>query len=359
MKSPDQLIRLAEGYSRYLSEPGADAYLAWGRVGQVIRSLPPPQAFNLACHIVRSLPGAYLQRFGGGTLAHLIHHHGATVIDWIEREAWRDVDFLEALSSAWIARDDLPPPLLARLRIATGSGIHIVSLSERDATYTTTFANWRTRRPRRLARRRTKSSRAHDYAVESAAELAAHTAVTSISPRAAPQAPNGLPEEKGLWWLQFMVPLVRFQVYIATRPPLVRYLAQGVFIVWLCWAVVTTMMAPLLLPTLLVALFITSMSPVFDLMLIVGAFALATAAAALVSLAIGVGSQRRAQPSNAPMYISVMSLIPYLTIIVLLARTEHGVIVAPAVLAGVVFGSFAMRFFRRARAGLRHAPVKG
>ena len=359
MKSPVELIRVAKGYAQYLGEPGANAYLAWGRVGQVIRSLPPPQAFNLTCHIIRSLPASYLQAFGGGTVAHLIHHHGAIVIDWIEGEAWRDIAVLEALSSAWVARDDVPPHVLARLRIATGARIHIVSLSERDATYRKTFANWKARRPRRLARHRAIASRVHDYAVEAAAELAALSEVPSISPRIAPHAPNALREEKGLWWLQFMVPLVRFQVYIATRPRLVRYLAQGAFIVWLCWAVVTTIMAPLLLPTLLVALVLTSRSPVFDLMLVVGACALATAAAALASLTIGVATRRRAQPTNAPMYIGVISLIPYLTIIVLLARTEHGVIVAPAVLAGVAAGSFAMRFFRTASASSRRAPVRG
>src|SRR5688500_4200234 len=102
MRSPIELIRLAEGYARYLSEPTAEPYLAWGRMGQIIRALPPTQAFDLAVHVIRVLPSFYLPSFGGGTLAHLIHHHGATLIDWIELQASRDVDFLDALSSAWI-----------------------------------------------------------------------------------------------------------------------------------------------------------------------------------------------------------------------------------------------------------------
>ena len=69
MRSPAELLRLAERYARYLREPTARPYLAWGRLGQIMRALHPTQAFDLTCHLIRELPGSYLQSFGSGTLA--------------------------------------------------------------------------------------------------------------------------------------------------------------------------------------------------------------------------------------------------------------------------------------------------
>ena len=48
MKSPVEIIRLAQRYSLYITETEANAYLAWGRLGQIIRHLPPTRAFDLA-----------------------------------------------------------------------------------------------------------------------------------------------------------------------------------------------------------------------------------------------------------------------------------------------------------------------
>ena len=357
MKSPVEIIRLARRYSLYITEPEANAYLAWARLGQIIRGLPPTQAFDLACHIIRSLPDSYLQAFGGGTVAHLIQHHGATLIDWIEAEAWRDVDFLEALSSAWIAGEDVPPAVLVRLGAATGARIHAVSGPERDARYKTTFERWRTRRPYRRSPP-PRTSRVEEYALESFGDGVTLSKVATAVPPADGEAKNAPPVTKRLWWVRFAVPYTRLQIYVSTKPRLVRYMAQGALTVWLQWFLATAFAARLLLPTLLVALFITSVSPVADLLLVAAAFVLATAGAALTGLLTGIANQRRGRVGAALPYFAVISLIPYLTAIVLLARTEHGFIVVPAVLVGLVTRQLVWRFFRRARTTLRHHPSR-
>ena len=356
VRSPAELVRLAERYGRYLSEPTAHPYLAWGRLGQILRAQPPTQAFDLACHVIRALPGSYLQAFGGGTLAHLIHHHGPTLIDWIEREAWRDVDFLDALSHAWIARDDLDPAMLARLRIATGSLIRIVTLSERDARYRAVFEHWVTRRPYRRAPGPKRPPRVRPSAVESIAERFArlHPELASLPAPAEAAKPASRPE-KSSWRLRWAVLFARLQVSLMSMPPVARYMVQGALLVWLPWFLATAIAARLLLPTLVVVLGITSTSPVTDLALFLGSVVLATVSAALAGLAIGVLNQRRGQFTGPPLYLAVISLVPYLTILALIARTEHGLIVAPAVLIGLVSLSFIVGFFRRAMRRLNRA----
>ena len=358
MRPPVELLRLAERYARYLREPTAMPYLAWGRLGQIIGALHPTQAFDLACHFIRELSGSHLQSFGSGTLAHLIHHHGATLIDWIERESWRDVDFLEALSNAWIAREDLEPPVLARLRLATGARIHIVTLSERDARYRAIFEHWPTRRPYRRAPGPKRPTRVRPSAVESIAERFArlHPELASL-PATTETAKSGARSEKGSWWLRWAMLLARFQVSLLSAPPVVRYMAQGALLVWLPWFIATAIAARLLLPTLVIVLFATSTSPVTDLALVVGACVLATLVAALAGLASGLINQRRGRFTNPPLYLTVIGLVPYLTIFGLIARTEHGLIVAPAVLAGLVSLSFIARFFQRARSRRDRARV--
>lgn len=343
MRSPAELLRLAERYAKYLREPTAKPYLAWGRLGQIIRALHPTQAFDLACHVIRVLPGSYLQAFGGGTLAHLIHHHGPTLIDWIEREAWRDVDFLDALSHAWIARDDLDPAVLARLRIATGSLIRIVTLSERDARYRAVFEHWKTRRPHRRARYPERPTRLRPTPREDIAEHFAASHPEPPSPPTATSVAEAAPRpDKSLWWLRFFVLFARLQVGVLSRPRVVQYMMQGVLMVWLYWFLATVIAARLVLPTLVIVLAITSVSPVTDLMLVAGAFVLATVGAALAGLGIGVVNQRRALP-----YVGVLSVTPHLTILALIARTEHGLIVAPVVVVGLVSYPSIARFFRK------------
>jgi hypothetical protein len=86
-------FRLAEAYAHHLSGPTPNPYLAWERLGQIIRALTPTQAFDLACHHIRTLPKSYLPTFGGGALTHLVDYHGAAPIDWTEREASRTSTF--------------------------------------------------------------------------------------------------------------------------------------------------------------------------------------------------------------------------------------------------------------------------
>lgn len=356
MRSPAELLRLAERYAKYLREPTAQPYLAWGRLGQIIRALHPTQAFDLACHLIRELPGSYLQSFGSGTLAHLIHHHGATLIDWIEREAWRDVDFLDALSNAWIAREDLDAAMLARLRLSTGAGIHIVTRAERDARYRAMFEHWVTRRPYRRAPGPKRPPRVRPSAVESIAERFTPPHPPPASPpRATDAARVTSRTEPRLWWLRWGVLFTRFQVSFLSWPPVVQSMVQGAMLVWLPSFAGTAIAARLLLPTLVVVLSVTSTSPVTDLALVVGACVLATLVAALAGLASGVINQRRGRFTNAPLSLVVIGLVPYLTIFALIARTEHGLIVAPAAPVGLISLSFIVGLVRRARRRLSRA----
>lgn len=356
LRPPTELIRLAERYAKYLREPTANPYLAWGRLGQIIRALHPTQAFDLACHLLRQLPGSCLQSFGSGTLAHLIHHHGATLIDLIERAAWRDVDFLEALSNAWIAREDLDPAVLARLRLATGACIQIVTLPERDARYRAVFEQWKTGRAWRSPPSRKPSPRMRPSQMESIAERYArlHAELPSL-PARTDAAKSAWGPKQSLWWLRRAVLFTRLQVALLTMPPVARYMAQGAVLAWLPWFLATGIAARLLLPVLVVVLSIASRSPASDLALVVGTTVLTTIGAALAGLAIGVRNQRRGQLTGPPLYLTVISLVPFLTIFALIARTKHGLIVAPAVVVGLISLSFIVGLFQRARRWLNRA----
>src|SRR5688500_7072262 len=238
MRSPIELIRLAEGYARYLSEPTAKPYLAWGRIGQIIRALPPTQAFDLAVHVIRVLPNSYLPSFGGGTLAHLIRHHGAALIDCIELQAWRDVDFLDALSHAWIAREDLNAEGLTRLRVATGARIHIVTGSERDARYKVMFERWTTRRPYRSAPSRRRPSRLKPYAIESIVERLPRSDPAPASP---PTTTGAAGTYKSLWRLGSVASFLQLQAGFLARARVAHHMVQGALVVWFYWITVTAM----------------------------------------------------------------------------------------------------------------------
>ena len=299
------------------------------------------------------LPGAYLPTFAGGTLAHLIHYHGETLIDWIEREAWRDVDFLTALSNAWVAREGVDPNVLSRLRVATGARIQIVRQPERDAAYKAMFERWITGRPQRAGRQRTKRSDLWPLGGETDHDEVARLARSvgrSLTPLDIPKETlRGLPLS-----LRFNILLLRFHSGMARRSRLTQHMAQGATVVWVQWFFLTAVRARLVLPTLVVALCIISASPGTDLVWVALAFVLATVGAAVAGVAIGVVSERRREFPYALWYVGVMTLTPYATLLGLIARAEHGVIVAPAVVTGLVARPYVWRFFRRARAALRH-----
>ena len=355
MRSPIELIRLAERYARYLSERTANPYLAWGRLGQIIRALPPEQAFDLVCHFVHTLPRTCLASFGGGTLAHLVDHHGAPLIDWIEREAWRDVDFLAALSGAWVAGERVHPTILIRLRVATGARIHIVRRPERDAAYKAMFERWITGRPQRLMRHRKHPEQMRFFVDARDCEVASHSPRRVAGPRATTDVYMGWLHEGRMrlsmrllmWCLVFHVKLqLRLQYGLAGRLPLLRDMTQGALIAWFLWFVWTTISAPLLLPVLIVVLCIISASPVADLIGVALAFILATVGA-------GVVAHRRGQSANGLVYVGVVTLTPYVALIGLIARSEHGVVVAPAVVTVLAARPLVRRFFRKARKALR------
>ena len=158
LKSPAEIIRLAEQYVGDVTERVPNAFQAWVRLGQVVRTLHPEQAFDLASHIVHGLPDAYLGSSGGGVLAHLVRHHGHAVIDWVEAEARRDLRFLEALSSMCLATEELNPYVMPRLQAATGTRIQVFTAAERDATYRHILTRGIIRPRKRRARRKTKPS---------------------------------------------------------------------------------------------------------------------------------------------------------------------------------------------------------
>src|SRR5688572_23192583 len=345
MRSPVELIRLAEGYARYLSEPTAEPYLAWRRIGQILRALPPTQAFDLTVHVIRVLPSSDVPSFGGGTLAQLIHHHGATLIDRIEVQAWRDVNFLDALSHAWIDREDLNPEGLTRLRLATSARIQIVTRSERDAAYRAMFERWMTRRQYRSAPSRKRPSRSKPYAVES---IIGHFPVSARERASSPATMGAATAHKIMRWLRWAGPFLQLQVGLLRRTRVVHHMVQGALVVWFYWITATAISARLVLPTLVLVLLITSISPAADLAVVAGAFVAATMVAALAGVATGVMTQlRRQAPAAMIPYFGAISLAPFVTIIALIARTEHGVIVAPAVVVGMAFHPFIAGFLQR------------
>ena len=158
LRSPTDIIRLADRYVGHVTEPVPNVFLAWVRLGQLVRALYPEQAFNLASHIIHELPDTLLGSFGGGALAHLARHHGHVVIDWVEGEARRDVRFLEALSSMCLATEELNPFVMPRVQAATGTRIQVCTAAQRDATYRNVFKRAMTRPRKRRVRRPRKPS---------------------------------------------------------------------------------------------------------------------------------------------------------------------------------------------------------
>lgn len=352
LRSPAELVRLADEYAGYLAEPTANPYLAWGRLGEIMRTLDSTQAFDLACHIVRAVPAVHRPTFVGGALAHLVHHHSEALIDWIEREARRDADFLDALANAWVNGEGVHPTILIRLRLATRARIHLVRSLEHDAIYKGMFERWM------------MTHRAPSDASPLAADVLSEPPSLSALPPAEPPLATdptlgALHWRKTPWQLWYSVLLMRLHRRISRMPRLVQNLADGAFAVWGQWFYLTTIRAPLVLPVLVVVLAIVSASPVADLMLVALAFVLATVVSALAGFAIGVVRYQRRQFPGALAFVSALTLSPYVTALALIARAEHGAIAVIAIVAGFVSRHIVRRVFRRARSALRHALATG
>lgn len=354
LRSPSELIRLAERYADYLSERTANPYLAWGRLGQIIRALPSEQAFDLVCHFIHTLPRSCLASFGGGTLAHLVDHHGEALIDWIEHEAWRDVDFLAALSGAWVAGEGVHPTILIRLRVATGARIHIVRRPARDAAYKAMFESWITGRPQRRIRPRKHPFHIRSFGDEPAPEALSRSTPPVAQPRSTTDVPKAvLHDTRARLSMRLMLLHLQLQSSLAGRSPLLRYMARGAVMVCYFWLLLTAISAPLL-PALVVTLCIISASPLTDLIAVALAFVFATVGAAVAGLVTGIVAERRREFPFPLASGAVMSLTPYVALVGLIARSEHGLVVAPAVVTAFAAGPFVWRFFRRARVALRH-----
>jgi hypothetical protein len=141
--------------------------------------------------------------------------------------------------------------------------------------------------------------------------------------------------------------LLTFQVGMWDRPRYLRDMAHGAVAVWYSWLLLTIMVARFVLPVLVLALCIVSASPATDLMLVALAFVLATVAGAVAGLVLGASAPRHGF-STPFMYLSLLSVLPYLTLVGLIARAEHGVFVALAVVAGLAARPYVWRVFRRA-----------
>ena len=253
------------------------------------------------------------------------------------------------------------PTVLFRLRVATGAHIHIVRRPERDAAYKAMFERWITRRPQRRARSRRKPAHSRPFAVEAEGEPSSLSALLAQSPtsindlKAASQAAKA-PLSVRLS-ARFSMLLMRLHLAVWGRSRPVQYMAQGALMVWLFWFLLTTSSAPLLLPILVLALCVISASPVADLGLVALAFVVATAGAALAGLVSGVISERRHQLPDPMASVGVISLSPYVTLIALIARSEHGVVVATAIVTGLVSRPIIGRLFRRRIARQRRSEV--
>ena len=118
--------------------------------------------------------------------------------------------------------------------------------------------------------------------------------------------------------------------------------------VWYFWLLLTAISA-LLLPALVVTLCIISASPLTDLIVVALAFVFATVGAAVAGLVTGILAERRREFPYPLASGAVMSLTPYVTLVGLIARSEHGLVVAPAVVTVLVAAPFVGRLLRRAR----------
>ena len=333
--------------------------MAWARLGQIVRNLPPTQAFDLACHIVSRLPRFYCWTFGGGTLAHLLRHHGAALIDWIEREALRDVRFFEALASACITSEEVDPAVVSRLRAATGARIRVLTEAERDAAYKEMFIRSTTSARNRRVRYRTRPSRVLPLALAGDND----SAIPSVSswPSPAMGEAQGRPtSQKVPWWLRYHLVLFELShTRIARRPSVVHAMAQGVINVSLFWLLLMSTRARTLFPFLIVVLGFTTTTLLVDLVLILGSFLLAAASGALAGLVFSFVSPSPHRVSDALAHIGFLSVIPYLAVLTLIARTERGPIVLAALLGALLLRPFITRWFRKARAKTDYAPNRG
>jgi hypothetical protein len=328
------------------------------RSSEITRALSPTQAFDLACHVIRTLPSPYLPSFGGATLAHLFDHHGATLIDWIEREARRDVAFRTALSNAWLVGEGVHPAILIRLRVAAGARVHIARRAQRDAVYKAIFESWIVASPQDPIRPGMKPPDLLDLALEDDVEPSSPSEPPADWSRTSTDVPPKVVLGKRLsLLLRFQVLFLKFQFSDPPKPRILQHMVRGVALVWFFGFAVTTVAAPFVLPVLLIALGIISASPVTDLALVVLAFVLATVAAALAGLVTGAVGERRRQTPTIPLYVGFLSLTPHLTLLGLIARSERGLIVAPAVVTGLVVLPFFRRFVRRMRVVLTRGKV--
>jgi hypothetical protein len=288
------------------------------------------------CHLIRTLPTFYLPTFGGGALAHLVDHHGETLIDWIEREAAHNVNFRTALSSALVVGEGVHPTLLIRLRVAAGARIRVARRAKRDAVYQTMFEGWVIGHPPRAIR--------HPRRTDVPKELLHGK---SAPPFVAPPLSRSL-----LFGMRLSTRLLTFQIGMYDKPRYLRDMAHGAVAVWYSWLLLTIMAARFVLPVLLLVLCIVSASAATDLMLVVLAFVLTTIAAAVAGLVLRPAPQRQHGIPTPLMYLSMLSVIPYLTVVGLIARAEHGIFVAPAAIAGLIVRPYLWRLVRRARAAV-------
>ena len=298
------------------------------------------QAFDLVCHLVRTLPRPYLPTFGGGAVAHLIDCHRETLIDLIEREALRNVDLRTALAGAWLEGEGVHLTMLIRLRVAAGARIHVARRAKRDGVYQAMFEGWVTGHPPRAVRHPRRTVVPKEWLPDE---------------NGPPLVPSPLPRSL-LFGMRLAMQLLMFQVAMRSKPRYLRRMAQGAISVWHFWLLLTTMVARFVQPVLALVLCIVSASPATDLVLVVLAFVVATLAAAVTGLVLGAGTQRH---DGLPTHLILITAIPYLTLIGLIARAEHGVFVAPAVIAGLAARHYLWRLVRRARfaRGIRAAQI--
>ena len=223
------------------------------------------------------------------------------------------------------------PTLLIRLRVAAGARIHIARRGKRDTVYRAMFEGWVSGYPPRAVRhpRRTDVPKAlpHGKRVQRSA-----SPPLPISMRLA---------------MRFHMRLLTLHFGTLSKPRYLQHMVRGAVAVWFAW-LVSMMTARLLLPVLVVVLCIVSASPLTDLALVAVAFVLTTVAAAVTALVLGSITRQRQQFPTTPMYLGLLGVIPYLTLIALIARAEHGIVLALAAITAVAARPYLWRFVRRA-----------
>jgi len=138
--TPEDPETIAAGYVRYargLRSDDQDPDAIWdperdpdcrhyGIVHEAVREGPPEVAWPLVRAVLDASPDEELAANAVGPLEDLVRHHGAALVDAIERAATDDERFKWALGTIWLTEADLPLDVLDRIVHASGDVLKVL-----------------------------------------------------------------------------------------------------------------------------------------------------------------------------------------------------------------------------------------